>query len=108
MELPKWNPRVLDTLESRQPKSLIEVAEAYGSLFAEVHQHWLRALLETSEASTEGSTILTDEDPRHAEINSAINRALAASSLCPQYTHSDARRDRSKTIESNCFGRAER
>ncbi len=76
MEAPKWNPRVLDTLEKRQPKSLIEVAEAYGSLFAEVHQHWLRALLETSEASTEGSTILTDEDPRHAEINSAINQQL--------------------------------
>lgn len=76
LEPPKWNPRMLAMLEQKQPQTLIELADAYGALFAQVHQHWLQGLLETSMASAVGTTILPDEDPKHAEINSAINRQL--------------------------------
>ncbi|WP_162006645.1 PSD1 and planctomycete cytochrome C domain-containing protein [Roseimaritima sediminicola] len=76
VEAPRWNPRVLDVLEETQPASLIELAEAYGRLFADVHLDWLTALREASlEAAPEGE-IITDEDPRHAEINSSINQQL--------------------------------
>jgi hypothetical protein len=76
MEGPKWNPLVLQAIEKRGPQSLVELAEVYGNLFAEVHQAWLQALVETSRASMVGATILTDEDPRHAEINSSIHAQL--------------------------------
>ncbi len=76
MEGPKWNPRVLEALQKANPDSRIELAQAYGSLFHEVHQGWLKALLETSLEALPGSEILTDEDPRHAEINSLINQQL--------------------------------
>lgn len=73
---PTWNPRVLDAVAARNPTSLIELAEAYGSLFADIHTTWFRSLVETSLASATGGTILPDEDPAHAEINSVINRQL--------------------------------
>jgi len=76
LNAPTWNPRVLEAIEKKQPKSLVELAEAYGALFAGVHQAWLKSLLETSMASAVGATILTDEDAAHAEINSAIARQL--------------------------------
>lgn len=76
LEPPKWNPRMLDAVEKKQPQTLIQLAEAYGELFADVHQGWLKSLVETSLASAVGTTILPDEDPKHAEINSAINRQL--------------------------------
>lgn len=76
VEGPKWNPRVLATLEQAKPASLIELAEAYGRLFSEVHLGWLKALQDASLEATPAAEILTDEDPRHAEINSAINQQL--------------------------------
>ena len=76
IEGPKWNPRVLSTLEEAKPTSLIELAAAYGKLFADVHLGWLTAIHEASLESTSGGEIRTDEDPRHAEINSAINQQL--------------------------------
>ncbi|MEQ9409466.1 MAG: PSD1 and planctomycete cytochrome C domain-containing protein [Fuerstiella sp.] len=76
VEAPKWNPRVLSALEDARPASLIELAEVYGRLFADVHLAWLTALHEASLEATPAVDILTDEDPRHAEINSAINQQL--------------------------------
>lgn len=76
MEAPKWNPRLLDAMDKKRPKTLIQLADAYGELFAEVHQGWLKSLVETSVASAVGNTILPDEDPKHSEINSAILRQL--------------------------------
>jgi Protein of unknown function (DUF1553) len=73
---PRWNPRVLKAMTEKQPKTLVEVADVYGKLFADVHQQWSRALLEASlEASSNGS-IIPDEDPRHSEVNSSVNRQL--------------------------------
>ena len=76
VEAPKWNPRVLSTLEEAKPVSLIKLAEAYGKLFADVHLGWLTALHKASLEATPAVEIITDEDPRHAEINSAINQQL--------------------------------
>lgn len=76
VEAPKWNPRVLSTLEEAKPASLIELAEAYGKLFSEVHIGWLKALQDASLEATPAVEIVTDEDPRHAEINSAIHQQL--------------------------------
>ncbi len=76
VEAPQWNPRVLSAIEDTKPNSLIELAAVYGGLFADVHQTWLRGLLEASMEAIPGGTILTDEAPEHAEINSAINQQL--------------------------------
>ncbi|MCS7470591.1 PSD1 and planctomycete cytochrome C domain-containing protein [Stieleria sp. ICT_E10.1] len=76
VEAPKWNPRVLDALEESRPASLIELAEVYGKLFAEVHLGWLTALHQASLEATPTGDLITDEDPRHAEINSSINQQL--------------------------------
>lgn len=76
VEAPKWNPRVLSALEEAKPASLIELAEAYGKLLADVHLSWLTALHEASLEATPAAEIITDEDPRHAEVNSAINQQL--------------------------------
>ncbi|MCA9156986.1 MAG: PSD1 domain-containing protein, partial [Planctomycetales bacterium] len=76
VEAPKWNPRVLSALEEAKPSSLIELAEAYGKLLADVHLGWLSSLHEASQEATPAAEIITDEDPRHAEVNSAINQQL--------------------------------
>lgn len=76
VEAPKWNPRVLSALEEAKPASLIELAEAYGKLLADVHLGWLTALHEASLEATPAAEIIPDEDPRHAEVNSAINQQL--------------------------------
>ncbi len=73
---PRWNPRVLDAITKKKPQSMIEVAQAYGDLFAQVHQQWLRSLMETSLEAVEGTTVIPDEAPKHLEVNSAINRQL--------------------------------
>ncbi|MGV3486460.1 MAG: PSD1 and planctomycete cytochrome C domain-containing protein [Planctomycetaceae bacterium] len=76
VEAPKWNPRVLSTLEEAKPSSLIELAGAYGKLFSDVHLGWLKALQEASLEAMPAAEIITDEDPRHVEINSAIHQQL--------------------------------
>ena len=73
---PKWNPRVLEAITKKKPKSLMEVADAYGDLFAQVHQEWLKSLIATSLEAVEGATVIPDEDVRHLNVNSAINRQL--------------------------------
>ncbi len=73
---PRWNPRILNAITKSKPSSLSEVADAYGVVLAAVHQEWLRALLATSLESRTDSKVVPDEDPRHRDVNSPINRQL--------------------------------
>lgn len=73
---PRWNPRVLSALAERKPSSLIELAEAYGELFSTVQTEWLKAVLATTLEAQNGVKVVPDEDARHADVNSAVNRQL--------------------------------
>lgn len=73
---PKWNPRVLEALEAKPIKSLMDVVAAYGRLFAQVNREWLTALTEATLEAADDGKLLTDEDPRHTVVNSAINQQL--------------------------------
>lgn len=73
---PKWNPRIVESLLAKKPKSFIEVAEVYGSVFADVHRRWLTSLLEASAEAEPGTKTIPDQDPRHRVVNSAIERQL--------------------------------
>ncbi|MHC4876544.1 MAG: DUF1553 domain-containing protein [Planctomycetota bacterium] len=75
-EPPKWNPRVLDALAESQPQSLLDVADAYGRLFVTVQTEWLQGLLAASLEASAPDKVVPDEDGRHADINSAVNRQL--------------------------------
>ncbi len=81
---PRWNPRILDALSKSKPSSLLEVADAYGAVFAEVHQEWLRALLATSLEARTDSKVIPDEDARHRDVNSPINRQLRRHLYTPE------------------------
>ena len=73
---PRWNPRVLATLKKNTPRSMLEVADAYGHVFAEVHREWLLGLLDTSVEAMPGNDPVPDEDPRHLSVNSPVARQL--------------------------------
>lgn len=73
---PKWNPRVIETLLASDAQSLFDVADAYGQLFSQVHQEWLKGQLEAALEAAPSATVVPDQDKRHAAINSAINRQL--------------------------------
>ncbi len=73
---PKWNPRVLEAIEKSNCRSLHDLADAYGDLFAEVNRQWLQSLLEASAEAAVDGEIIPDQDPRHATINSAIDQQL--------------------------------
>ena len=73
---PRWNPRVLDAIAQKKPESMLDVADLYGKLFAEVHQQWLRVLMDTSHEARAGSKIVPDENPPHLDVNSPVNRQL--------------------------------
>ena len=75
-EAPRWNPRVLQAIGRKPRKSMVDVAEAYGDLFAAVHQAWLKALMTASAEAAPGAAIIPDEDPRQLEINSPVVRQL--------------------------------
>lgn len=75
-EAPRWNPRVLEAILRKPCKSLVEVADAYGDVFAAVHQGWLKALMTASAEAASGAEIIPDEDPRQLEINSPVMRQL--------------------------------
>ena len=75
-EAPRWNPRVLEAMSRKPRKSLAEVADAYGEVFATVHQAWLKALMTASAEAATGAEITPDEDPRQLEINSPVLRQL--------------------------------
>ena len=73
---PRWNPRVLDALEKHAPTSMLDVASVYGELFATVHREWLTGLLDAANEAADGAALITDQDARHAAINSSINSQL--------------------------------
>ena len=73
---PKWNPRVLESISKKQPKSMADVADAYGELFAEVYQEWLQALRQSSLEAMSQQSVVPDEDPKHLLINSPVHRQL--------------------------------
>lgn len=73
---PRWNPRMLKKLAEGKPASMIELAEAYGSLFGDVQVEWLRAVLATTLEAQPGAKVVPDEDARHGDVNSAVNRQL--------------------------------
>ena len=73
---PKWNSRLLDSLSKKQPQSMFEVADAYGSLFAEIHQEWLQSLGQASQEGVSEESVVPDEDAKHVSINSPVHRQL--------------------------------
>ncbi len=74
--VPKWNPRVLEAITKQHPTSMQAVADAYGLLFADVNRRWLASLLDASSEAVDGAVLSPDQDKRHTEINSAIERQL--------------------------------
>ena len=75
-EAPRWNPMALEAMGRKPRKSLVDVADAYGELFATVHQGWLKALMTASAEGANGAEIIPDEDRRQLEINSPVLRQL--------------------------------
>ena len=73
---PRWNPRVLQALADRQPQSMLEVADTYGQLLADVQQEWLTGLVAAAQEAAAGAEVVPDEDPAHASLNSSVNRQL--------------------------------
>lgn len=83
-DAPRWNPRVLEVLLKKNPQSMLDVATAYGELFADVHQQWLHQLIETSLEARSSADIVPDEDTRHLGVNSPINRQLREQLFGPE------------------------
>ena len=75
-EAPRWNPRVLNVLTAKHPKTMLDVADAYGELFGEVHREWLQALQGMSLEAKPGNTPVPDEHEKHLVANSPVNRQL--------------------------------
>ncbi|MCA9171060.1 MAG: PSD1 domain-containing protein, partial [Planctomycetales bacterium] len=73
---PRWNPRVIEAIERKQPTSLLDVADAYGELFIEVQREWLTAQLEAALEAAPNAKPIPDEDARHLIVNSPVNRQL--------------------------------
>ena len=73
---PRWNPRVLEALRAAPLGSMNDVADAYGRLFAAMHEQWLRSLIGASREALPDVTIIPDDDLPHAEINGPVNRQL--------------------------------
>lgn len=75
-EAPRWNPLVLEALSKKTPETMLDVADAYGQLFATMHQGWLKSLQSASAEASPGAEIIPDEDPKQAEINSSVHRQV--------------------------------
>jgi len=75
-EAPRWNPRVLDTMEAQPLRSMLDVADAYGELFAAVQQQWMQGMLSTSLEAIPGTTPVGDRVPEHRFLFSPVNRQL--------------------------------
>lgn len=74
--LPHWNPRVLDAMTARPLASMLDVAAAYGELFATVQAEWLRGLNAAALEASSSSADVSDVGPEHADLNSPVNRQL--------------------------------
>ena len=73
---PRWNPRVLDAMETQPLKSMLDVATAYGDLFATVQKEWLQGMLDASLEATVGMEAVADFAPQHQFFFSAVDRQL--------------------------------
>jgi Protein of unknown function (DUF1553)/Protein of unknown function (DUF1549)/Planctomycete cytochrome C len=73
---PPWNPLVIEALSAKKPTSMLDVADAFGELFARVHQDWLQAILETSLEAVSSDTVVPDEDAKHLIVNSPVYRQI--------------------------------
>ncbi|MFP6900732.1 MAG: PSD1 and planctomycete cytochrome C domain-containing protein [Opitutales bacterium] len=93
---PKWNPRVLDALETGEPNSFVEVAEVYGKVFTDGQRRWLRSLLQASEEASPEGKVVPDQDARHKVVNSAIERQLRHHLHAPESPTSITFKDRRK------------
>jgi len=83
-DAPRWNPRVLEVLLKKKSESMLDIAAAYGELFADVHQQWLHLLIETSLEARSSADIVPDEDQQHLDVNSPINRQLRRHLYAPE------------------------
>ncbi len=72
----KWNPLVVNALRDSAPVDLMAVADAYGKLFAKTHKKWMQSMIDATIEAESPEKVVTDEDPRHAEINSPIYQQL--------------------------------
>ena len=73
---PKWNPLVLEGLQSKQLTNMLDVADAYGEVFAGVHQDWLKMLQDLSLEAVSSDRIVPDDDTKHLMANSPVYRQL--------------------------------
>ncbi len=73
---PRWNPRMLAAVQLRSPTSMLEVANTYGELLADVQEEWLTSLTSAALEARQRAAIIPDEDAAHTAINSSVNRQL--------------------------------
>ncbi|HMP07006.1 MAG TPA: DUF1553 domain-containing protein [Lacipirellulaceae bacterium] len=73
---PRWNPRVLDAIANSDAGSMLDVAIAYGELFAAVHAEWLQSSLSAAFEASANARDVADTGPEHLAINSPVNRQL--------------------------------
>ncbi|MFC1758066.1 PSD1 and planctomycete cytochrome C domain-containing protein [Planctomycetota bacterium] len=110
-DAPRWNPRVLHVLSERKSTSMLDVADAYGDLFGEVHGEWLRSLLAVSLEAIPGNKPVPDEDAKHLIVNSPVHRQLRRHLYGPgtptNVEDSVASRILNRPINDNLNGRRE-
>lgn len=108
-QTPKWNPRVLEAIEKAAPKTMLDVADAYGKLFAEVHQQWLQTLLQASGEAVSAETVIPDQDGRHLQANSGVLQQLRRHLYQPDTPTAmplvDAVKLLNRTVRDNLSGR---
>lgn len=75
-EPPRWNPILLDAIANAKPNSLSDLANVYGTVFAETQKQWLTAVLEATLEATSETTVVPDDHPQHQTINSPSLRQL--------------------------------
>jgi hypothetical protein len=73
---PRWNPRVLDALAANPLTSMLDVADAYGDLFAAIEKEWLEGMITTTLEAVPGTPPVSDRNPMHLFLNSPVNRQL--------------------------------
>jgi cytochrome c553 len=75
-EPPKWNPFIIDAIQEKEPRSLIELAAVYGNVFADQQRLWLQSLLDASLEASSPEAVVPDDHPRHLILNSPSHRQL--------------------------------
>jgi hypothetical protein len=55
---------------------MVDIADAYGALFAAVHQQWLRDVAAAAIQAEPGEAPVSDDDPAQKDVHSPVNRQL--------------------------------